>query len=119
MPSPGFEPMPYGTAVSVTNHYTGWAVINELSFIWTKPLVTRLTNAYLSKKESEKGVKCTPFHEMRVKTPYASAMDFCALGLLKRVLGKRLPRTQNGLWKTVQEDWGKICGIVLRKSLPS
>ncbi|GFX01261.1 hypothetical protein TNCV_4582271 [Trichonephila clavipes] len=25
MPSPGFEPRPYGIAVSVTNHYTGWA----------------------------------------------------------------------------------------------
>ncbi|GFX63888.1 uncharacterized protein TNCV_4346031 [Trichonephila clavipes] len=24
MPSPGFEPRPYVTAVSVTNHYTGW-----------------------------------------------------------------------------------------------
>ncbi|GFV55307.1 hypothetical protein TNCV_5010541 [Trichonephila clavipes] len=23
----GFEPRPYGTAVSVTNHYTGWAVV--------------------------------------------------------------------------------------------
>ncbi|GFU06304.1 hypothetical protein TNCV_4765971 [Trichonephila clavipes] len=25
MSSPGFEPSPYGTAVSVTNPYTGWA----------------------------------------------------------------------------------------------
>ncbi|GFU46606.1 hypothetical protein TNCV_1546251 [Trichonephila clavipes] len=24
MSSPGFEPMPYGTTVSVTNPYTGW-----------------------------------------------------------------------------------------------
>ncbi|GFW03339.1 hypothetical protein TNCV_4544211 [Trichonephila clavipes] len=24
MPSPGFEARPYGIAVSVTNHYTGW-----------------------------------------------------------------------------------------------
>ncbi|GFU39528.1 histone-lysine N-methyltransferase SETMAR [Trichonephila clavipes] len=24
MPSPGFVPIPYGTAVSVTNHYAGW-----------------------------------------------------------------------------------------------
>ncbi|GFX46842.1 hypothetical protein TNCV_4039881 [Trichonephila clavipes] len=24
MPSPGFEPRPYGTAVSVANHFTGW-----------------------------------------------------------------------------------------------
>ncbi|GFT25232.1 hypothetical protein TNCV_181051 [Trichonephila clavipes] len=25
MPSPGFEPRPYATAVSVTNNYTGWS----------------------------------------------------------------------------------------------
>ncbi|GFU22862.1 hypothetical protein TNCV_4966081 [Trichonephila clavipes] len=25
MSSPGFKPSPYGTAVSVANHYTGWA----------------------------------------------------------------------------------------------
>ncbi|GFU74575.1 hypothetical protein TNCV_5138961 [Trichonephila clavipes] len=25
MTSPGFEPSPYGIAVSVANHYTGWA----------------------------------------------------------------------------------------------
>ncbi|GFW72377.1 uncharacterized protein TNCV_704141 [Trichonephila clavipes] len=25
MSSPGFEPSPYGTAVSIANHYTGWA----------------------------------------------------------------------------------------------
>ncbi|GFX28615.1 hypothetical protein TNCV_3336751 [Trichonephila clavipes] len=25
MPSPRFEPRPYNTAVSVANHYTGWA----------------------------------------------------------------------------------------------
>ncbi|GFW30348.1 hypothetical protein TNCV_3851191 [Trichonephila clavipes] len=25
MSSPGFEPIPHGKAVSVANHYTGWA----------------------------------------------------------------------------------------------
>ncbi|GFW43795.1 hypothetical protein TNCV_4771441 [Trichonephila clavipes] len=32
MPSPGFEPWPYGTAVSVTKLYTGWVPILDLSF---------------------------------------------------------------------------------------
>ncbi|GFV24956.1 hypothetical protein TNCV_884221 [Trichonephila clavipes] len=27
MPSSGFEPKPYGTAVSVINHCTGWAAL--------------------------------------------------------------------------------------------
>ncbi|GFV35630.1 hypothetical protein TNCV_5016451 [Trichonephila clavipes] len=29
LPPPGFEPRPYGTAVSVANHYTGWVVCNS------------------------------------------------------------------------------------------
>ncbi|GFT90357.1 hypothetical protein TNCV_193501 [Trichonephila clavipes] len=29
MPFPVFEPMPHGTAVSVTNHYTGWATFKR------------------------------------------------------------------------------------------
>ncbi|PRD27360.1 UNVERIFIED_CONTAM: hypothetical protein NCL1_35568 [Trichonephila clavipes] len=30
MPSPGFEPKPYGTVVSVANHYTGWPKFEKL-----------------------------------------------------------------------------------------
>ncbi|GFV68801.1 uncharacterized protein TNCV_1969731 [Trichonephila clavipes] len=46
-------------------------------------------------------------------------MDFCALGLLKRSLRKRHPRTLNALRKPVPEEWTKICMTVLRKSLLS
>ncbi|GFT24171.1 hypothetical protein TNCV_2064141 [Trichonephila clavipes] len=38
-------------------------------------------------------MKFIPFDEIRVKSPYAFAMDFCALGLLKGALGKKHPRT--------------------------
>ncbi|GFY36732.1 hypothetical protein TNCV_2566941 [Trichonephila clavipes] len=31
MPSSGFEPRSYGTAVSVTNHYTGWVALLGLA----------------------------------------------------------------------------------------
>ncbi|GFX15339.1 hypothetical protein TNCV_3302681 [Trichonephila clavipes] len=31
LPSPGIEPRPYGTAVSVANHYIGWATTNWYS----------------------------------------------------------------------------------------
>ncbi|GFV12630.1 hypothetical protein TNCV_4425831 [Trichonephila clavipes] len=30
--SPGFEPKPYGTAVSGPNHYTGWATRGKLKY---------------------------------------------------------------------------------------
>ncbi|GFX14822.1 hypothetical protein TNCV_1485651 [Trichonephila clavipes] len=29
MPSPGFEPTPYGIVISVANHYTGWAILKH------------------------------------------------------------------------------------------
>ncbi|GFT79387.1 hypothetical protein TNCV_604091 [Trichonephila clavipes] len=31
MPSSGFKPRPYGTAVSVTNHETGWVALCDIS----------------------------------------------------------------------------------------
>ncbi|GFU11456.1 hypothetical protein TNCV_1983651 [Trichonephila clavipes] len=33
MSSPGFEPRPYGTAVSVANHYTGWTYATSVGAI--------------------------------------------------------------------------------------
>ncbi|GFV32062.1 hypothetical protein TNCV_1452751 [Trichonephila clavipes] len=53
------------------------------------------------------------------ESPDVSPMDFCAFGLSKRALGKRYPRTLNGLWKTAQEQWSKMGRTVLRKRLLS
>ena len=74
---------------------------------------------YLAKKESETGIKCIAFNIIPVKLPDVSPMDICDFCLLKQGLGKRYPRTLNGLWKTVREEWDKIDVIVLRKSLLS
>ncbi|GFU01904.1 uncharacterized protein TNCV_1523991 [Trichonephila clavipes] len=60
---------------------------------------TKSIAAYFAKKESETGIKCIPFDETHVKSPYTSAMDFCAFVLLKLALGKRHPRTLNELRK--------------------
>ncbi|GFX40857.1 uncharacterized protein TNCV_3760781 [Trichonephila clavipes] len=54
---------------------------------------SKSTATYLANKESETGIKCIPLDEMRVKLPYASLMDFCAFGLLKRELGEWHPST--------------------------
>ena len=56
---------------------------------------SKSTATYLAKKELETGIKCIPFNEIPVKSPDAYPMDFCAFGLLKRALGKRLPSTLN------------------------
>ncbi|GFX06911.1 hypothetical protein TNCV_1202261 [Trichonephila clavipes] len=65
-------------------------------------------------KESETRIKCTPFGELLKKSPNASPMDFCAFDLLKPALRKRHPRTLNGLWKRVQEEWSNFCTTELR-----
>ncbi|GFW72305.1 uncharacterized protein TNCV_703421 [Trichonephila clavipes] len=57
--------------------------------------LSRSTAGYLANKESKTGIKCILFDEIRVKSPHASAVDFCAFGILKRALGKRHPRTLN------------------------
>ena len=46
-------------------------------------------------------------------------MDFCALGLLKSALSKRLPKTLTKLWKAVQEEWDRIPLLMLQKALLS
>ncbi|GFX47609.1 hypothetical protein TNCV_3016281 [Trichonephila clavipes] len=45
MSFPGFEPSPNGTALSVTNHYTGWAIQIEFKFEMKKRV-----KAWLKKK---------------------------------------------------------------------
>ncbi|GFU86691.1 hypothetical protein TNCV_2881111 [Trichonephila clavipes] len=42
MSSPEFEPIPYGTAVSVANHYTGWAIHAAVKrYIVSKLLISK------------------------------------------------------------------------------
>ncbi|GFW30033.1 uncharacterized protein TNCV_1593511 [Trichonephila clavipes] len=71
------------------------------------------------KKELKRGIKCILFDEILVKSSDSSSIDFCAFGLLKRALGKRHPRTLNGLRQTIQAEVNKIGLTVLRKSLLS
>ncbi|GFX21611.1 hypothetical protein TNCV_1400251 [Trichonephila clavipes] len=70
-----------------------------LSFIWTDSSHPSKspTAVDLSKKLSQTGIKCIPLDEILVKLPDNSSMNFSAFGLLKRVSGKRHPRTLNGL----------------------
>ncbi|GFX29061.1 uncharacterized protein TNCV_3031031 [Trichonephila clavipes] len=66
---------------------------------------SKSTAACLAKKKNRNRNKIYILvYEIRVKSPYAFAMDFCAFGLLKRALSKRHPKPLNGLWKTVQEE---------------
>ncbi|GFT33095.1 uncharacterized protein K02A2.6 [Trichonephila clavipes] len=44
MSSPGFEPRPNGTKVSVANHYTEWATIAECKYIDSKSAIEAIRN---------------------------------------------------------------------------
>ncbi|GFT34270.1 uncharacterized protein TNCV_1557611 [Trichonephila clavipes] len=62
--SPGFEPSPYGTAVSVANHYTGWATMTvyqkvkvKTQFLRRKYSVYPESPAQLISRKSEKAAK--------------------------------------------------------------
>ncbi|GFW35060.1 hypothetical protein TNCV_5066261 [Trichonephila clavipes] len=65
-------------------------------------IASKLGMSPVLKKELETEIKCIAIDEIRVKSPYASAMDFSAFGLLKRDLRKRHPRTH-----TLRTDIGK------------
>ncbi|GFU50301.1 hypothetical protein TNCV_301341 [Trichonephila clavipes] len=52
MSSPGFEPRPYGTAVDVANHYTGWGF----------PVPIKIIKLIYLKEEASSSVKATENH---------------------------------------------------------
>ncbi|GBL97357.1 hypothetical protein AVEN_170474-1 [Araneus ventricosus] len=65
------------------------------------------------------GIAYIPFQHIPTKSPDVSPMDYCAFGLLKRVLSKCKPTTIDGLWKEVEEEWKSIPLEILRKALLS
>ena len=78
---------------------------------------SKSSRAYYQKMENETKIRVIPFSSIPVKSPDASPMDFCGFGLLKRGLGKRRPKTIEGLWKVCKEVWEDIPQVALRKSL--
>jgi hypothetical protein len=80
---------------------------------------SKSTALFLEKMRNETGIKAIPFGHIPVKSPDASPMDFCAFGLLKQALSKRKPKTLDGLWKVVEDEWSKLSIVTLRKSLLS
>ncbi|UYV77146.1 hypothetical protein LAZ67_14003441, partial [Cordylochernes scorpioides] len=65
------------------------------------------------------GINTIPKNRTPVKSPDLVPMDFCIFGCLKRALGKRHPRTIEGLWKVVKEEWDLLSMTMIRKCLLS
>ena len=78
---------------------------------------SKTTRSFMNRMQNETGINAIPFEDIPVKSPDASPMDFCAFGLLKRALGKRRPRTLDGLWKACKEEWEQMDMSSLQRSL--
>ncbi|UYV63313.1 hypothetical protein LAZ67_2003719 [Cordylochernes scorpioides] len=77
------------------------------------------TQAYLEDLRQRTGINTIPKNRTPVKSPDLAPMDFCIFGCLKRALGKRHPRTIEGLWKVVKEEWDLLSMTMIRKCLLS
>ena len=75
------------------------------------------TRLFLEKMANDTGIRAIPFEHIPVKSPDAAPMDYCAFGLLKQALGRGKPKTLNGLWKAVEEEWCKLSIVTLRRAL--
>lgn len=80
---------------------------------------SKSTALFFEKMRNETGIEAIPFKCIPPKSPDVSPMDYCAFGLLKQALYKRHPKTLDGLWKIVVEEWNKINLDILRKALLS
>lgn len=74
---------------------------------------------FLEKLKEETKINYIPYNHIPVKSPDAAPMDFCVFGLLKQALAKRNPKTLNGLWKVLLEEWELLNPVILTKSLLS
>ncbi|UYV72309.1 hypothetical protein LAZ67_9002572 [Cordylochernes scorpioides] len=77
------------------------------------------TQAYLEDLRQRTGINTIPKNITPVKYPDLAPMDFCIFECLKRALGKRHPRTIEGLWKVVKEEWDLLSMTMIRKCLLS
>ena len=75
------------------------------------------TVQFMREMERNTGIRAIPYTDIPVKAPDASPMDFCGFGLLKRGLGRRRPRTVDGLWKACNQVWNAIPLETLQRSL--
>ncbi|GBN79439.1 hypothetical protein AVEN_138680-1 [Araneus ventricosus] len=69
---------------------------------------SKSTTAFLEKMKTDTGIAFIPFQHFPGKSPDVSPMDYCAFGLLKRVLSERKPTTIHGFWKVLEEEWKSI-----------
>ncbi|UYV64360.1 hypothetical protein LAZ67_3000392 [Cordylochernes scorpioides] len=77
------------------------------------------TQTYLEDLRQRTGINTIPKNRTPVKSSDLAPMDFCIFGCLKRALGKRHPRTIEGVWKVAKEEWDLLSMTMIRKCLLS
>jgi hypothetical protein len=81
--------------------------------------VSQSTVNYLQRLKAETGINSIEPRRIPVKSPDCAPMDFCVFGLLKRRLGNRKPKTLDGLWKALNDEWNKLDMTILQRALLS
>ena len=71
----------------------------------TNPTFKKTTAILEKKKNIGTITRYMPFQRIFRKSPDVYPINFCGLGILKRVFSKRTPTTIDGLWKIVEEEW--------------
>jgi len=70
--------------------------------------MSKETAAYAAGLKSRLGITILDKSEIPVKSPDISPMDFFGFGFMKQRLFSRKPKTLEGLWKVIKEDWSKV-----------
>ena len=67
-----------------------------------------ITTAYAQDLKQRLGITIISSSDIPVKSPDTSPMDFYGFGFLKQRLQRRRPRTLEGVWKALKEEWGQV-----------
>ena len=76
---------------------------------------SKLTQQYLESVKARLGINFIENKDIPIKSPDASPMDFYGFGHLKQSLLKRHPKTKDGLWKVLNNEWSKVSPQLVTK----
>lgn len=74
---------------------------------------------YMLEAQKKYKVKFIEKKDIVVKGPDVSPLDFYGFGYLKQRLSKRRPRTLNGIWKVLNQEWNKITPLEISRVFAS
>lgn len=81
--------------------------------------ISKKTALYAENLKAKLGITIMQKRDIPVKSPDVSPLDFFGFGFLKRQLFQRKPKTQDGVWKVLREEWSRIDQNLITKTFNS